>query len=246
MKRGKKLNPRNKSVLVGVLKDKRDKKILSKEHWYRIPTAHFPRRKFKYIAFYQPAIFGKSGKRIEYYAKVLKTEVRRRIDLIPKEQGHPRARDTYVKIVVGDLKKLSRPIRNIIPRRISFGFTSLKKLLSSKNILELYGVLPTEITIKRALNRLGVKSISEHAVSRGGKRYRLDLVVFCKHGNIAIECDNLKAHSTKFQTEKDKKKDKFLKKNGWMVVRLKEKDIVERLDFCTNRVLKAVKSFGGL
>ncbi len=235
----------SKTVLVGVLKNRRDRRILLKEYWYRIPIAHLPKRKFEYIAFYQPLRFGKTGKRIEYYAPIFQKTVTRRIDLLPNESAHPRANDDYLRIEFKKIVKLPRPIKNIIPRRISFGFTSLKTLLAAKDILQLYGVVPTEKIIRRALERLGIQTIAEYTISENGRRYRLDFAVFCRQGRIAIECDNLKAHSSKTQLLKDQAKDKFLKSLGWRVVRLKEKDIIERLNFCADRISRLVKILGG-
>lgn len=215
---------------MGVLKSKNDLRILLKDLWYRIPVAHLPRKKFKYIAFYQPAVFGRKGKRIEYYARVSSTKIVKRILLLPKEQSHPRAQDDYLKVEFKEIKKLPQAIKNIIPRRISFGFTDLKTLLAAQDILELYRVPPTEQIVERELNRLGIETKREFNISKDGKRYRLDLAVFCENSRIAIECDNDKAHSSGVQIEKDKIKDAFLRRRGWRVIRLKEKDILENLD----------------
>jgi very-short-patch-repair endonuclease len=87
--------------------------------------------------------------------------------------------------------------------------------------------------------------VAEYSVSKSARKYRIDLATFCKKGNVAIECDNLKAHSSKFQIVKDRRKDNFLKSFGWKVVRLKEKDIIERLSYCTDRIQKVVASLGG-
>lgn len=231
---------KNKNVLVGVLKNKRDLRILLKSLWYRIPAAYFPKRKFRYVAFYQPASFGRRGKRIEYYASVVRKGKTKRINLLPKERSHPRANDDYLKIEFAKIEKLPKPIRNIIPRRISFGFTTLKNLLSVKNILELYGVPPTEQIIEKQLNYLGIKPVREYNISKGGKRYRIDLAILLKNGKIAIECDNLKAHRSKVQVKKDKIKDSFLRRHGWQVIRLKESEIIEHLDLCIKEIKKAI------
>ncbi len=236
-----------KTVLVGVLKNKRDQTILLRDHWYRIPLVYLPKRKFDYIAFYQPVIFGKHGKRIEYYVRISKRAISKRIILLPRESNHPRAADDYIKFEFKEIIKLSQPIRNIIPRRIVFGFTSLKTLLSAKDILQLYGVPATEQIVQRALKRLGIQTIPEYFVSEKGRRYRIDLALIPSRGGqacdrrIAIECDNFKAHSSKIQILKDKKKDHFLKSLGWHVIRLKEKDIIENLPACTARILKLLK-----
>jgi len=243
MNKGQK-SARKKIVLVCVLKNRRDLRILLKENWYRIPVAYLPRRKFTHLAFYQPASFGRFGKRIQYYARVKNRTVAKRIDLLPKEKSHPRAHDDYLRIGMAWVKKLEQPIKNIIPRRVSFGFTSLKSLLKAGDILELYGISPTEQIVNRGLQRLGIKTRGEFNISEEGKRYRLDLAVFCRNGRIAIECDNLKAHSG-VQIAKDKIKDAFLKRNGWHVIRLTERDITQRLDYCLGLIVKAVEKLGG-
>src|SRR3989338_7638305 len=245
MRKSQESSGQKRNVLVCVLKDKRDLRILLQERWYRIPVAYLPRRKFTHLAFYQPIEFGRFGKRIQYYARVLKGGIVKRIDLLPKEKNHPRAYEDYVRIEVAWVKKLAHPIKNIIPRRVSFGFTSLRSLLKAGDILELYGIPPTEQIIERGLQRLGIKTEKEFNISKDGKRYRLDLAVFCRKGRIAIECDNLKAHSDGVQIAKDKMKDKFLRRQGWHVIRLKEPDIIEKLNYCLGLVQKAVDVLGG-
>lgn len=236
----------DKIVLVGVLKNKRDLNVLLTKNWYRIPVAHAPTRQFNYLAFYQPASHGRRGKSIRYYARVLNYQIIKRKDLLPDESNHPRAHDYYLLVRVGKIKKLPRPIRNIIPRRVSFGFTTLSRLLKSKNILQLYNVAPTEQVIKDGLNLAGIKAIAQHYVLSGKKRYCLDFAVFCRQGSIAIECDNKKAHSGLRQREKDKAKNTFLRRRGWTVIRLPEHDIVSDLDGCIVRIKKAVRKLGGL
>ncbi len=235
-----------KIVLVGVLKNKRDLNILLNENWYRIPAAHAPTRQFGYLAFYQPALFGRRGKCIRYYARVLNYQTVKRSDLLPNESSHPRAYDYYLRVHVGRVKKLPRLIRNIIPRRVSFGFTTLNRLLKSKNILQLYNVAPTEQIVGDGLRQAGIKAITQHYVLSGKKRYCLDFAVFCKQGRlIAIECDNKKAHSGPRQRKKDKIKNAFLRRRGWIVIRLLEHDVISNLDGCIARIKKAVRKLGG-
>lgn len=233
--------------MVGVLKDKRDLNILLTRNWYRIPVAYMPVRKFSWLAFYQPAaLFGRQGKCIQYYGRVLKRQTIKRNDLLPQEANHPRADDYYFQVRLGKIRKLARPIRNIIPRRVSFGFTSLDSLLKSKNILELYGVPPTEEIVERALKQASIKAISQHYISENKKRYRVDFALFCKNGKIAIECDNKKAHSSRLQRKKDKIKNNFLKYHGWTVVRLPEANIISDLASCILRIERGIRQLGGL
>lgn len=233
---------KNETVLVAILKNKNDQRILLKHHWYRIPVEFLPKREFKYLAFYQPTIFGKHGKRIEYYARVLRRKVCKRISLLPKEAKHPRANDNYLKLEFAEVKKLPRPIRNIIPRRVSFGFTTLKNLFSSRDILELYGVPATEQIIGQRLKYFGIKAEPEFPVSIKNKRFRLDFAIVRGDKRIAIECDNYRAHANKAQKRKDKIKDVYLRRAGWRVIRLKEQDIVENPDSCIEKIKKLTRS----
>src|SRR3989338_1128109 len=228
----------SKTVLVGVLKSKKDHEILLREHWYRIPMEWLPRRKFTYLAFYQPAAFGAAGKCIEYYARVVELSKAKRAELRPDEPNHPRARDEYVKCEVADIKKLSKPIRNIIPRRVSFGFTSLRALKCAHDILQLYGVPATEQIVARRLKKLGVQVKPEFTTRIGRRWFRIDLAVFSLAGRIAIECDNDKAHQGRIQHARDKLKDTSLRRAGWKVIRLTEEDIVERLEDAVSKVVK--------
>ncbi len=236
----------DKIVLVGVLKDRRDLDILLAENWYRIPVAHAPRRRFDYLAFYEPAVFGRQGKCIRYYARVLDYQTGKRAELLPAEPTHPGARDYYFRIRVGKVRKLSRSIRNIVPRRVSFGFTTLNRLLKSKNILQLYNVVPTEQFVGSGLKSAGIKAAAQHYVLCGKKRYCLDFAIFCVKGAIAVECDNKKAHSGLRECEKDEIKNAFLRRHGWVVIRLREQDIIHDLNSCILRIKRAVRKLGGL
>lgn len=237
---------KNGAVLVSVLKSKRDFRILHEEHWYRIPVAFLPKRAFTHIAFYQPAVFGSQGKRISYLARILKRETLPRRALLPKEISHPRAHDAYVKFSFRTILKLETPVRNIIPRRVSFGFTTLNRLQSARDILELYGVPGTEQILQAHLASRGIPVTAQETVTSRGRRCRLDFAIRCIEGAIAIECDNDKAHSSKMQQKRDRRKNAFLRHLGWQVLRFKEKDIIERPDWCTEKVQHTTRSLGGI
>lgn len=233
------MKTRDKTVLVAVLKRKRDLAILLRDHWYHMPVAKAPRRAFRYLAFYQPSYFGREGKRIRYWARVLDRRVRRRRELFPREADHPRAGDRYWQIRVGRIQKLPRPIVNMPPRRVSFGFTTIGCLRTARTILNLYRVFPSEAAVARALRKANIRAISQYWVS-GRRRYRLDFAVIRGDRRIAIECDNEKAHASKAQRRRDRIKDTHLRRAGWRVVRLRERDIIRNLDACVKRVLRAI------
>lgn len=235
----------NTVVLVGVLKDARDLGLLLREKWYRVPVKDAPTRTFTHLAFYQPAVFGRQGKCIRYYARVVGTRRAKRRTLLPDEPDHPRAREWYYQFQLERVRRLPRPIRNITPRRVTFGFTTLHRLRTARDILQLYGVVPTEQMIADALQQEKIRMVPQHYIRDGAKRYFADLAIFCIRGKIAIECDNAKAHSGLWQREKDEKKDAALQRLGWAVVRLTEEEITSDLRGCLMRITKAIRYLGG-
>lgn len=232
--------------MVGVLKNRRDHDLLFRKHWYRIPVFSAPKRKFRYLAFYQPAVFGRGGKSIQYYARVLTARARKRRALLPREPKHPKAGEKYLQIRVGRIRALAQPIQNVLPRRVSFGFTTLRGLLAARNLLQLYGVVPTEQMVGTMLRRQGIPAVAQYSVSVGGRRYRPDFAIFCRSGPIAIECDNAKAHAGRRQRQRDRVKDAALRGHGWAVLRLAEQDILEHPEICLSRVKRAVRGLSGL
>ncbi|MEK5107235.1 DUF559 domain-containing protein [Cytobacillus sp. FSL K6-0129] len=71
-------------------------------------------------------------------------------------------------------------------------------------------------------------------------RYRIDLTL--PNYKIAIECDGKAYHSSPAQKAHDRKKDKFLRNNGWVVLRFSGRQInrelskvIKRIDEVTSR-----------
>ena len=236
-----------KIVLIAVLKYPRDLRILLKKKWYRIPLNKLPRKNFDFIAFYQPALFGASGGRINYYAKPKKVVRLRRVDLLPGEVRNINAKNIYLKYSFGKINKLKPAIRNKNGLRVSFGFTGLSKLKKAAEVTDLYDVAPIEKMIKKALNRKDVNFKSEYPVRlENNLKYRLDFAIFCKKAPLNIECDSLKWHSQKGQVFKDKLRDKRLKKLGWNILRLKEREITGNINESIGKVLLRDKTLGGI
>jgi very-short-patch-repair endonuclease len=235
-----------KIVLVGVLKNWRNFQILLHENWYHIPAGKMPKKDFAYLAFYQPLSFGHASKRIGYYGRVKKIEIKKRLELFPKQTGHLAANQDYYKITIQKLVKLEQPIKNIIPRRIIFGFTTLNQLLGARDILELYNINDTEEIMERNLKKLKIKFTPQYyELINKQKRFRLDFAIFCNQGKIALECDNDKAHNLKQQKIKDREKDKILRAHGWRVIRLTENQIIFKLDACLSKIQKVISTLGG-
>jgi very-short-patch-repair endonuclease len=221
-------------VLIGVIKNKRDLKILLKEKWYRIPLKYAPKREYDVLAFYQPASFRTEGKRIEYYGIVRSKRIVKRKTLI--DDGI-RSTEKYYKITFSRIVKLKAPIINKNKMRVSFKFTNFEKLYESKNIGDLFDISDIEGKIESVLKDMGIEYKREFVVkTKNGKGYRLDFALFTGNKKIDIECDGEKWHSLKAQRIIDKKRDAELKKTGWTILRLKEKEIVNNIDLCIKKI----------
>lgn len=229
---------KNKTVLLAVLKNKRDLQILKKRLWYRIPALYKPkRRRIKYIAFYQPLAFGKTGSCIRYFAKIKKSKILKRNKLLPEEPFHVNADKNYFKISFNKLNRLKHKITNKNRMRVSFGFVPLKKLLKAGEVNELFDIKPIEKILAQALKKANIPAKRQYIVKTPArKKYILDFAVFYKNKPLNIECDGEKSHSLRFQRLKDIKRDKDLKKMGWAILRLKGKEIVNDTAGCISKI----------
>ncbi|MFH1619583.1 MAG: DUF559 domain-containing protein [bacterium] len=233
------------AVLISVLKSPEDLELLFRERWYRIPQEYAPRRTFTHIAFYQPSSFGKDAGKIRYYASVRNCRPAARLELMPGERFHPGAKQTYLRYAVSGLRKLKRPVLNRGRERVCFGFTTIGRLMMAHDIRSLFGVPPLENILHEKLMKAGLKFYPEHPVlCRGRCRYRLDFALFCRRGKLDIECDGRKWHSNPAVRKKDAARDAWLRRMGWNVIRLSEKDIIRDMRRTMLQINKAVGKLG--
>ena len=241
------VNDNDGLVLVGVIGRKKDLDIAIKRHWYRIPLRYAPKKKPSFLAFYETRALGREGRGINYYAPISKISLKRRLDLLPEEKNHPRAWEWYYKFNLAPLKRLPRKLKNTSRRRISFGFTALRKLLPAKEVSELFNIIPLEEIMRKEMLRNGLRAFHEYCLMEKGRlRYRLDFALFCHRGKMAIECDNRKWHLQPERLKKDRERDRWLRSRGWTVLRFSEKEIVNKLSYCLKSIKKTVHSLGGL
>jgi hypothetical protein len=146
------------TVLIGVLKTPRDLRLLQEEGWYRIPLRHLPARgsTARFIAFYQPASFGAEGCAVRYFAAVRGWALLRRRDILPAEPGHPRADELYYRVELGELQRLSPPIRGGRWRRFSFIITHWERLQQARELRDLLHGSLWEEKLWGALRKVGV------------------------------------------------------------------------------------------
>ena len=237
--------PTSQTVLVAILNNRRDLDILLRERWYRIPATRMPVRRFGWVAFYQTSAFGPEGRAIRYYARVQERERLQRRELLPGEPDHPRAGEEYVRLRFRKIRTLGHAIRNRTSMRLTFGFTTLARLERFRSLHSLFGVRPLEAIFKRLLRHSGIPADGEHPIrSRRRVRYRLDFAVFCKKGRVAIECDQRKHHAGR-RRDYDRRRDRFLRRREWLVLRFSDEDILREPDRCIDLLRQAIRRLGG-
>jgi hypothetical protein len=125
-------------ILVCLLPSPRDLEIARLLGWYRIPLRSAPKVvAVDYLAFYQPGSFGNSSDRIEWIAPVRGHELATRAELLRDEPDHPRAREEYFKLQLGQLERLAQPIGADKWKRLTFLYTTGEYLLKAKTLNDL-------------------------------------------------------------------------------------------------------------
>ena len=131
--------PQTSIVLVAVVPQPRDLEIARVLGWYRIPLRFAPKIiDVDFLAFYQPASFGKDHRwKVEYFAEVKGNELTTRRELFRDEPDHPRASEEYYKIQLGELTGLQSPIRVEKWKRLTFLYTFGEMLSNAERIEDL-------------------------------------------------------------------------------------------------------------
>lgn len=126
-------------VLVGVIKRKKDRKILLSENWYRIPQDKMPDGIYaEYLAFFlsQSAASDKDSSGIYYFGRKAGVELLHRRDLLPNEKKNPDG--VYYKIQLESVSGKVPPITNNANYRFAFIFTTWDRFLKARDIPDLY------------------------------------------------------------------------------------------------------------
>lgn len=91
---------------------------------------------------------------------------------------------------------------------------------------------PIEESMLKALFEAGLQPYTQTPCGA----YRIDIVLYSGKKKIAIECDGEEFHSSKEQKIHDERKNRFLEKNKWVVVRFSGKEIYRDVNWCVRVV----------
>lgn len=236
-------------ALVGIVPRKELWDIIKNEKWYHIPVQSAPKNilNIKYLGFYFPSIFGEKLRyKVIYYSAVKEIEVKKRIELFPDEEEHPRRNLDYYQIHIGEIEELEKPIISKRFRRIVHIPTTFKKLITAEEINDLFNTSPLEDKMYIRLKMINVFPERQYVVNIRKTTYFLDFCVFCKDGNIDIECDGERYHTMPESLTKDRIRNNNLTSYGWSVLRFSSSEINREINLCLEIVKKTINTLGGL
>jgi len=181
-------------VLVAILNNPGDFRILCEQSWYRIPTGSvekFLKRRWPphWMAFYQTKAFKDDAYAVRHYAKVRTICTVHRKDLFPNEPPSPKQDKTYYKLLLEPLQVLSQPIFSRRWRRIVFISSTWEKFEGAEEINDLYDESPLEDRLWARFKYLQINAERQELVTVGKTHYFLDFAVYCVAGKLDVETD---------------------------------------------------------
>jgi very-short-patch-repair endonuclease len=236
-------------TLVGIVPRKNLWDVIQNERWYHIPVESAPKNValIEYLAFYFPRAFGEEYQyKVSYYADVLGVETKKRIELFPHEPEHKRAMKDYFVFRLGKIRELPKPIPSKNWRIIIHIPTSREKLFSAEEINDLWDTSPLEEKMYQEMKKRKIETERQLYVKVGGRFFCLDFGIFCKKGNIDLECDGEKYHILPDALTKDRERNNQLTSYGWQVLRFFGKEINHNLRDCLKIIERTINNLGGL
>jgi very-short-patch-repair endonuclease len=238
--------PPSERVLVALLKNPRDLVIAREEHWYRIPVKSAPRPlDVAYIGFYQGNAFKDEKWAVRYFCEVQSCAVLKRRHLLPGEPHHPNADAEYFKLQLGELQTLKKPILSKRGRRLVFVPTTLEKFERAEELNDLFHDSPLEDGLWSEFKRRGLAAERQLFITINKARYCLDFALFCRVGQINIECDGDSWHSRREAIASDNTRDNALTSHGWAVLRFNTIQLRNDLSQCLESIRRTILRNGG-
>lgn len=129
----------HESLIVVLVRSRRDWHIVQTRHWYRLPVKNGPTDvSAQWVAFYLPKSFGEKERGVRWYARIRNVETVRRVDLFPHEPDHPRAQNHYFAISFDPPIRLTRPLLPDRGRRFIWSRTTLWRLTAAQTFDDLF------------------------------------------------------------------------------------------------------------
>lgn len=239
-------------VLIAILNNPKDFRILCEQAWYRIPTGSVEkwlkhRWPPRWLAFYQTKAFRDEAYSVRYYAGIRDIREVHRRELFPDEPPSPKQNKTYYQLRLEPLKTLPQPIFSRRWRRIVFICSTWEKFKAAVEINDLYDESPLEDRLWAEFKRLQIHAERQELVKVDGSQYFLDFAVHCAAGKLDVETDGDTWHVGKEKAGIDNLRDNALKTEGWRVLRFNTRQVQEQMaDYCIPTVVENINRLGGL
>lgn len=224
-----------RSVLVVVVNNPEDLRRAAAEGWYRIPQRSAPRRiAADYLAFYQTGAFRDQdeSKTVTYYAPTRRYRLQTRREILPSDAEHPRANDYYYKIEVGPLLRLERPIPATTYQRLTFIHTTLEKLLTVTDVVELFRKDDPFDTLWDALREHKLRPLKNRLVGD----QPVDIALRARGGYLGVTCGETRSAPPPAALPVAER---------WEVLRLGAPQIEQDLPGCLRQIGAALIGLGG-
>ncbi len=232
-------------ALVGIVPRKNLWDIIQKEKWYHIPVESAPKNAIfaEYLGFYFPAVFGEKMRyKVSFYAEIKRVEIVKRIKLFPEEKENKKANKEYFQFHLKEIKELPKFIPSQRWRRIVHIPTSCEKLFNAKEINDLYDTSPLEDKMYVEMKRRQISAERQFYIKVGGKFYCLDFGLFCRKGNMDVECDGERYHILPEALARDRERNNGLTSFGWHVLRFSGKEINQSLKDCFSVIERTINN----
>jgi len=239
-------------VLVAIINNSVDFRILCEQSWYRIPVSSVEkwlkqRWPPRWLAFYQTKAFKDEAYAVRYYAKVRKICKVHRSDLFPGEPPSPKQNKVYYQVLLEPLQSLPQPIFSRRWRRIVFISTTFEKFQNAVEINDLYDESPLEDRLWAEFKRLQIQAERQELVTAKNDNYFLDFAVYCMAGKLDVETDGDTWHVGKDKAGADNLRDNALKTEGWRVLRFNTHQVQEQMaEYCVPTVVENINRLGGV
>jgi hypothetical protein len=184
-----------KNVLIAYMPNYKDLDIARDKNWYRIPTdikrvpQNVKNSSLDIIAFYFPKIFKDYAFRVVFYGIVEKIEIASRKQLFKNEPPNPKSNRIYYKIKFKKLLRLPHPIYSRRKRRIVFISTTVDRFNNAVEINDLFLESPIEELLWEAFKKHNIIAERQFLEKVKGENFFLDFALFCRKGNLDVECD---------------------------------------------------------
>lgn len=226
---------RRRTVLVVVVNNAEDLRRAAAEGWYRIPQRRAPRRiGADYLAFYQTGAFKEQdeAQTVTYFAPTRRYRLVTRRELLPDEASHPRADDYYFRIEIGPLQRLERPIPAARYRRVTFIHTTLDRLLTAQDVVDLFRKDDPFETLWHALREHRLRPLKNRLIGE----QPVDIALRARGGYLGIRCvEDAATHENRPPLLADR----------WELVEIPSAEITQNLNNCLRQIGAALIRLGG-